>query len=227
MPFARVSALVALGIAAVSVTACTTTVEGRTVAAAGAPRPVTAPAPWRVPSQPPAPTPRGAELTSDELVHAVNAGATRYWARNGALFPAMTTVAVSTPDDCLDADDATGVCDGILYYRADLVSTLNREYGDVAVTEVVAHEVGHALMHYTHTDEVSIITLETRADCASGAYTAAAFPDVAEIRARELFGHTAMNDRRGEGDTAFTTGFRAQRRGQDTESTCTTYDYAK
>lgn len=159
-------------------------------------------------------------------MHAVNVDATRYWARNGAPFPAMTAVAVSAPNECLDAD-ATGVCDGILYYRADLISTLNREYGDVAVTEVVAHEVGHALMHYTHTDEVSIITLETRADCASGAYTAAAFPAVAETRARELFGHTAMSDRRGESDAAFTIGFRTQRRGQDTESTCTTYDYTK
>lgn len=225
--FTRVSALVAAGLAAVSLSGCSHTVAGHGAMKIGAAQQVAATAqdtPSPVTSTPAPPR----ELTLDELVHAVNSDATEYWKDNGASFPAMKVVETSATNDCLKRDTTMSqVCDGVLYYRADLLGQLHRTHGDVVITEVIAHEVGHALLHYTDSDKVSTVTLETRADCASGAYTAEKFSGVSEDRARELFSKTALNDPGGEGDASFTIGFRTQRRGQNVETMCTTYDYAR
>lgn len=164
------------------------------------------------------------EVTLAELISAVSRDATRYWAEHGAVFPApsVSTDFNSMPCAQLEAGSME-ICDDIIYYDPTLMEGERRtDGGDIRVAEGVAHEVGHALEHYTGGENVDNNTNEVRADCASGAYTAFRF-DITESRAVELFNRTDMYDKGSQPTKAFTTGFETQRDGGDTVSVCTTY----
>lgn len=172
-------------------------------------------APTAAPSSVPvAPTVPSKDLTLAELVAAVNRAATKYWAEHGLTFTVMSISPNIDANPCPWRDNMAAVCDGTIYYDPHTVATLRNRLGDIGVTEVFAHEVGHAVEHYAGRDQVDHPTLEARADCASGAYTAFQF-DIPESRAVELFDRTEM--------VGFTTGFETQRDGGDTVSVCTTY----
>lgn len=90
--------------------------------------------------------------------------------------------------------------------------------GPLAVFETFAHETGHTAMDTATTDQN---TRELRADCASGAATADM--KVAPDRAVSVFNQTRMFNADMEPTRAFTTGFNANRSGQDVVQVCTTY----
>ncbi|MEY8013935.1 hypothetical protein [Mycobacterium servetii] len=220
--------LAALGMA-LSISACSQTVEGHPTAShtetvpvveAGTPTPT----PASVPAPPTGdvPQPRR-ELTVAELVPAIVANATAYWSEHGEKFPLPGVVADVNANPCPWHDDMAAMCDGVVYYDSTAVEGLRRDSGDLAVAEVFGHEVGHAVEHYAGRDQVDHTTLEARADCASGAFIAARFTQVTEDRATEVFNQTEMFGTDGIPTRAFRAGFEAARNNADVVDVCTTY----
>ncbi|HVX44698.1 MAG TPA: neutral zinc metallopeptidase [Mycobacteriales bacterium] len=65
--------------------------------------------------------------------------------------------------------------DSVLWDRTDFFPVLTKNFGDYAVPMVLAHETGHAIQDRTHDPGERTISIETQADCYSGAFTRAAF----------------------------------------------------
>ncbi|MBS9535103.1 hypothetical protein KIH27_16060 [Mycobacterium sp. M1] len=202
---------------AMGVPSCAHTVSGTAVAeqsaASFAPSPTTtANVPTKAPS----------EMTTDEMVRTMVKEATDYWVSRGV---DMSAPKVIEGDTCPGATSVNiaSYCEHSLRYTPPRVQKLRDDLGPIAVLEVVAHEIGHAVSNAVGRTDGDNDTWEDRADCASGAVTAEQ-KNLTLDRAVAIFGRTRTPTRDDSID-AFTTGFNTQRNGGDTLTTCTTYEY--
>lgn len=61
-------------------------------------------------------------------------------------------------------------CDGIAWDRGELMPSLQKEVGELAVPTVLAHEMGHLVQARLGVPRSSTLLLEQQADCYAGAY---------------------------------------------------------
>lgn len=182
---------VAVAVAAVG---CTRTTVGTPIAAAGTPTVMS----------PPAATVMSPPTDIDSTVRRIGEDVTAWWSRNGVdigpIEYALTTADITcggdtVTDEALFCHHRSG--GGVAKFRAQAMTQLHRETGDVGVEIVVAHELGHGVQYAAHTDYRSDTLAELSADCFAGAYLAASGAEFRDVM--DTLPHTQLTVTPGAG----------------------------
>lgn len=166
------------------------------------------------------------EMTTRQLVMRVAANAERVIDALGIDVETPPVVARPGAIGCVSSGHVAGVCGGrnVLDYNEPEMESLRERLGDLAVVEIISHEMGHLAARLSGNDgpDVPDEIAESRASCVAGIYTAT-YQEVVPADAATVYMSTPLNLAGRTPYTAFTEGFDKTRAGQNSLQACVTY----